>query len=65
MATFSLPIVPFTVPDEVSLQMPVGRREDGMRQPVKIKLCDLPDETLAALIEEFAAAVMEKAGKST
>jgi hypothetical protein len=65
MANFSLPIVPFTVPDKVTLQMPAGKRQDGMRPPVELSLEQLDDETLGALIEEFAAAVMAKAGRST
>ncbi len=65
MATFSLPIVPFPVPTHVTLQMPPGKRQDGMQKPITIPLADLPNEALQALIEEFAVAVMEAAGQST
>jgi hypothetical protein len=58
MAAFSLPIVPFAVPEKVSLQLPPGRRQDGIRGPVEIALTDLSDETLVTLIEEFTASVM-------
>ena len=58
MAQFTLPIVPFPVPEMVSLQLPAGKREDGMRSPITIRLSDLSDEQLASLIEEFAASVM-------
>lgn len=61
MAEFKLPIVPFPVPSEVTLQLPAGKREDGLRPPVTIPLEQLDDHTLAALIEEFAVAVMAKA----
>ena len=65
MADFSIPINAFDVPTHVTLRLPAGNREDGMRPPVTIPLSQLPDETLAQLIEEFAASVMIAAGKST
>lgn len=61
MATFNLEIVPFSVPDRVTLKMPAGKRQDGIRPPVEVMLPDLSDEQLAALIEEFAAYVMAAA----
>lgn len=61
MPNFSFPIVPFNVPDSVTLRMPPGKRQDGIRPPVEVSLEQLDDETLASLIEEFAAAVMNKA----
>jgi hypothetical protein len=65
MATFQLPIVPFDVPTHVTLRLPPGKREDGMRGPVVIALKDLPEETLAALIDEFVNAVLEAARPPT
>ncbi len=58
MANFSLPISPFPVPDKVTLRLPPGKRQDGMKAPIEIALADLPDEVLADLIEEFTTNVM-------
>ena len=58
MANFSLPIVPFPVPEKVTLRTPPGKRQDGMKPPIEIALSDLPDEVLADLIEEFTTNVM-------
>jgi hypothetical protein len=65
MATFQLPIVPFDVPTHVTLQLPPGKREDGMRGPVVISLRDLSEETLMALLDEFNNAVLEAARPPT
>lgn len=66
MATFSLQVSPFPVPTHVTLVVPSsGKREDGIRQPVQIALADIPEDTLTALIEEFAQSVLKAAGRST
>ena len=59
MVTLPLIIKPFEVPEYVMLDMPAGGKQDG---PVgSVYLQDLPDDVLAALIEEFANAVMKAA----
>ncbi len=63
MADFSIPINAFEVPKHVTLRLPPGNREDGMRAPITIPLSQLPVETLEALIEEFATAVMAVANE--
>jgi hypothetical protein len=63
MATLSLPIKPFEVPEFVYLDMPAGRKQDGIQGLPKIYLADLDDASLASLIEEFSAAVMAQAGR--
>ena len=61
MATLPLKVKPFEVPDDVLLDMPPGRKQDGPIGLPKIYLQDLPDETLEALISEFVEAVMKAA----
>ena len=58
MAHLPLPIKPFPVPETVVLELPPGRRQDGMQALPQIQLKDLPDEVLAELIEEFTQRVM-------
>jgi hypothetical protein len=65
MANISLPVKPFDVPESVVLDMPAGRKQDGPIGLPRIKLSDLPEETLNQLIEEFAANVMAAAGRAT
>lgn len=63
MATFSLPITPFPIPEGVTLQLPAGKREDGIRPNPVMPLETLSDETLAELCEDFTKAVFAAAGK--
>lgn len=65
MASVSLPVKPFDVPEYVILDMPPGRKQDGLVGLPRIMLHDLPEETLTQLIEEFAAKVMTAAGRAT
>lgn len=55
MATLKVEIVPFEVPEEVEVR--VGE------ELVRVPLLDLDEETINALLEEFATAVTEKASK--
>lgn len=65
MTSINLKITPFTIPTEVLIQIPgSGKREDGMQQPITIKLSELDEETLAALCEEFTTSVFTSAGKT-
>lgn len=61
MVTVTLKLEPFPVPTHVTVQMPAGKRQEGMKQPPLLALSDLSDETLAALIEEFTENVMREA----
>ncbi len=65
MATLSLELVPFPVPNEVSIKMPAGKRQDGMKPLPTLALEDLSTEALEALLSEFCEAVMAKAKKDT
>ena len=66
MASISLELQPFPVPDQVTIKMPPGKREDGMKPATVVKLEDLSTDVLEALLAEFCDAVMLKAktGKS-
>lgn len=61
MATLPLKVRPFDVPTHVTVELPPGRRQDGVQPLPKISLDNLPDDVLAALIEEFTEAVMKAA----
>ncbi len=58
MVAVTLKLQPLVVPTHVTLLLPEGR-QDIMQAAPQIHLKDLPDDVLAALIEEFAANVMK------
>lgn len=58
MATTTLKLKPFDVPEFVLLDMPAGRKQDGGTALPRIYLSDLDDAALEALISEFAESVM-------
>ena len=64
MATFSMKLRPFPIPSEVILDMPAGKREDGMKALPTLPLSALDEDTLNAMIAEFAETVMVAAGKA-
>jgi len=61
MASIKIEIQPFPVPSHVTLVMPVGKRQDGMKQAPTLALSELTDDALEVLIEEFATNVMAAA----
>lgn len=61
MANLPLKVRPFDVPTHVTLELPAGRRQDGVQALPKIALESLPDDVLEQLITEFAEAVMKAA----
>lgn len=61
MVALPIKVKPFDIPECVVLDMPAGRKQDGPIALPKISLKDLPDDVLAALIEEFAENVMKVA----
>ena len=65
MATLQFELKPFDVPKTVTVVMPTtGKREDGIQALPTIPINQVDEETLNALIEEFALAVMTAAGKA-
>lgn len=61
MASINLKLRPFEVPTHVTIEMPAGKRQDGVKPLPALALSDLSDEALQALIEEFAENVMKAA----
>lgn len=57
-------IIPFSVPESVTLKESPGPREDGFKPSAKIKLSTLSEETLEKLCDDFREKVFKKAGKS-
>jgi hypothetical protein len=65
MATVSLELTPFEVPTYVTVKMPPGKRQGLLAEPLPtLALNELDVEVLAALIDEFAAAVMAASNKT-
>jgi hypothetical protein len=62
MAKYALELVPFTVPTYVTVKREPGRREDGFRPPIELKLSELDAETLDELCTEFRKSVFKAAG---
>jgi len=54
---------PFTVPNFVSMVVPARPRQEGMSEPMKWALNELPEEELAKLCSLFRKTVFLKAGK--
>lgn len=50
-------LCPFPIPAFVTVKLPPGKRQDGIRQPITIPLEDLPPETLNELLTEFVEAI--------
>lgn len=61
MATINLKLQPFSVPTHVTVELPAGKRQDGIKPAPTLALSELPDEVLEALINEFVEAVMATA----
>lgn len=62
-ANYSFPIIPFTIPTEVNLQYPPGRRQDGIRHYPGIPLGNLARETVQQLLDDFNKAVLSEWAK--
>lgn len=61
--TVEVGLRPFQVPGFVQPEKKLGLRQDGIQFSDGIPLADLPEDTLAALCDEFRAGVFQKAGK--
>lgn len=61
--TVEVGLNPFQIPNFVRPTKKIGLRQDGIQFDDGIPLADLPEDTLAALCDEFRAGVFLKAGK--
>lgn len=59
----SLNVRPFTIPNSVILEVPAGRRQDGIGEPTSLPISEVDPEVLSGLCDEFRASVFERAGK--
>ncbi len=57
-------LVPFTVPDEVEIKLPVKERQEGYVGHPSLLLSDLPAEMLVALCDQFRRDVFDRAKKT-
>lgn len=64
MATKSVRLRPFSVPNFVLVEAAPTSRSEGFCETPKFPLADLEAATLAELCDEFRAAVFAKAGKA-
>lgn len=53
MATYALPISPFVIPNVVYLQLPPGRKQDGVQSAPQLMLSQLPREIVEQLCADF------------
>lgn len=60
MATIPIEIQPFDVPESVSLVLPPGLRQDGLRPTPMLRLIDLPRSTIEAMCDEFKSRLLTK-----
>lgn len=61
MATIPLVLRPFTVPNYVTVEMPPGRREEGLKPSPTFALTQLPPEVLDQLCNQFRMNVFDQA----
>lgn len=63
-ASLEVELKPFNVPNFVILKPEVGKREDGMKEPISLPLSQLSAGTLEKMCEEFTREVFRKSGKN-
>jgi len=63
MAKITTELQPFNLPNYVLEEAKVGARQEGFQETPKHKLCDLPEETLIMLCDEFKEGILRKARK--
>lgn len=63
MAELKLALVPFTVPNYVSLKMPPRPKQDGVQPLPSFALSEIDAGVLSDLCDEFRVEVFRKAGK--
>jgi hypothetical protein len=56
-------LMPFIVPNFVSVSMPAGKREDGIKTLPSLALHELEPDVLSGLCDEFRKDVFAKAMK--
>ncbi len=63
MSTMKLTMKPWIVPNYVTLEMPVGQRQDGWKPSPSLPLSEVDPKTLAEMCVAFRAEIFRKAGK--
>lgn len=63
MATFEMKLRPWIVPNFATLDMPVGRKQDGPRELPTIAVADLSEEALTDLAQQWLTELYAKAGQ--
>lgn len=62
MASIEFTVAPFTVPTTAFINLPYAGGAPAAQ--VEIPLSAVPEDTLAAMLEDFSTAVFEKAGRA-
>jgi len=60
MANITTELQPFKLPVYVLEKVPAGTRQEGFKEAPKHRLCDLSEETLVMLCDEFKDSVLKK-----
>ena len=59
MATVTLSVVPFTIPTHVTIDVPIGGKNEGYASPTaQVEVADLDVATRQALIDDFSATIL-------
>ena len=61
--SFKVKLVPFTVPNYVSVEMPLCPKQNGFVEGFKYAIEELDTDTLSSLCDEFRANVFARANK--
>jgi hypothetical protein len=60
----NIKLLPWTVPNFASIEMPARNRGDGFQEAPKFHVSDIDAETLSEQCDKFRAEVFRKAGKT-
>ncbi len=61
MAEAKLKLVPFMVPNYVRIMMPVGKRQEGIKETPSLRLCDIDTATLNEMCDAFRQDIHQRA----
>lgn len=61
MAKIEQELIPFNTPNFVRVKSPPRDRQEGWMELPAIPLCDVPEETLVQMCDDFKAEVLRKA----
>ena len=63
MANITTELQPFRLPNYAFEEVNPSTKQEGFKEAPKHRLCDLPEETLIMLCDEFKEGILRKARK--